>query len=45
MTGATFIDAADDLDAKTKVDAMSDRDLLSISTVQQTRVVATDNTA
>ena len=45
MTGTIRVVAEDDLDAKTQVDALTDLDLVGDGAVQETRVVATNNTA
>jgi hypothetical protein len=41
MTGETVaIDVADELDAKTKIDAMSDEELIQVTTNEIVRVIA-----
>jgi hypothetical protein len=41
MTGSIALQAADDLEAKTMLDAMNDRDVLMLSQIQGTQVIAT----
>jgi hypothetical protein len=45
MTGTTFLSAADELDVQGVVARMSERDLLSLSRVQATQVIATKDTS
>ena len=40
MTGETLVNAADDMDAKSKIDLLSDEELIRVTTNEITRVIA-----